>query len=56
MQRHAKQARASMEAAFEDTMVTDFDNFSPVAAGIPDPADHHVVAAAGQDASRNDRH
>jgi hypothetical protein len=44
----AKQARASMEAAFEDAMVTDVDNFLPVAAGVPDPADHHVVAAAAK--------
>ena len=36
-------ARASMEAAFEDAMVTDFDNFLPVAAGLPDPNDHHVL-------------
>jgi predicted nuclease of predicted toxin-antitoxin system len=27
-------------------MVTDFDIFLPVAAGLPDPTDHHVVAAA----------
>ena len=42
----AKRARASMEAAFEDAMVTDFDNFLPAAAHIPDPGDRHVVAAA----------
>lgn len=44
----AERARASMEAAFEDAMVTDFDNFLPVAAGLPDPNDHHVVAAAAK--------
>lgn len=44
----AERARASMEAAFEDAMVTDFDNFLPVAAGLPDPGDHHVVAAAAK--------
>ena len=42
----AKRARASMEAAFEDAMVTDFDIFLPAAAGLPDPGDAHVVAAA----------
>jgi len=42
----AKRARASMEAAFEDAMVTDFDIFLPAAAGLPDPDDAHVVAAA----------
>ncbi|WP_247800806.1 PIN domain-containing protein [Bradyrhizobium sp. 191] len=44
----AEWARASMEAAFEDAMATDFDNFLPVAAGLPDPGDHHVVAAAAK--------
>nr|GAJ38054.1 hypothetical protein BDOA9_0206720 [Bradyrhizobium sp. DOA9] len=44
----AERARASMEAAFEDAMVTDFDNFLSVAAGLPDPGDHHVVAAAAK--------
>jgi len=42
----ARRARASMEAAFEDAMVADFDNLLPVAAGLPDPDDHHVLAAA----------
>ncbi|WP_247439674.1 hypothetical protein [Bradyrhizobium sp. 139] len=44
----AKRARASMEAAFEDAIVTDFDNFLPVAAALPDPGDHRVVAAAAK--------
>jgi hypothetical protein len=44
----AERARASMEAAFEDAMVADFDNFLPVAAGLPDPNDHHVVAAGAK--------
>ena len=44
----AERARASMEAAFEDAMVADFDNFLPVAADLPDPNDHHVVAAAAK--------
>lgn len=42
----AKRARGLMEAAFEDAMVADFDNFMPAAAHIPDPGDRHVVAAA----------
>ena len=42
----AKRARASMEAAFEDAMVTEFDIFLTAAAGLPDPDDAHVVAAA----------
>ena len=44
----AERARASMQAAFEDAMVADFDNFLPVAADLPDPNDHHVVAAAAK--------
>ncbi|QPF90660.1 PIN domain-containing protein [Bradyrhizobium commune] len=42
----AKRARANMETAFEDAMVTDFDNFLSVAATLPDPNDAHVIAAA----------
>jgi hypothetical protein len=42
----AKRARAKMEVAFEDAMVMDFDNFLPLATGLPDPNDAHVVAAA----------
>ncbi|MGY3621527.1 PIN domain-containing protein [Bradyrhizobium sp. USDA 10063] len=42
----ARRARANMEAAFEDAMVTDFDNFLPPASGLPDPGDAHVIAAA----------
>ena len=44
----AKQARANMEAAFEDAMVTDFDNFLPAASSLPDPGDAHVIAAAAK--------
>ena len=44
----AERARASMEAAFEEAMVADFDNFLPVAAGLPDPNDRHVIAAAAK--------
>ena len=39
-------ARAKMDAAFEDAMVTDFDRFMSAADGLPDPGDAHVVAAA----------
>jgi PIN domain len=35
-----------METAFEDAMVSDFDRFMSAAAGLPDPKDAHVVAAA----------
>jgi hypothetical protein len=42
----AARARASMEAAFEDAMVGDFDRFLPTCAGLPDPGDAHVLAAA----------
>jgi PIN domain-containing protein len=42
----AARARSSMEAAFEEAMVTDFDKFLCVCEGLPDPSDAHVVAAA----------
>lgn len=42
----AARARASMEAAFEEAAVTDFDKFLPACGGLPDPGDAHVVAAA----------
>ncbi len=42
----AGRARASMEAAFEEALVTEFDNFLCDCEGLPDPADAHVVAAA----------
>jgi len=42
----ARRARASMELAFEDAMVTDFDHLLPVAKKLPDPGDAHVLAAA----------
>jgi hypothetical protein len=42
----ARRARASMEAAFEDAMVLNYDDLIPVAVGLPDPDDAHVVAAA----------
>jgi PIN domain len=35
-----------MEAAFEDAMVTGFNDFLSVPAHLPDPDDAHVVAAA----------
>jgi hypothetical protein len=42
----ARRARAAMEAAFEDAMVTDFDHLTSVAGSLPDTNDAHVVAAA----------
>lgn len=42
----AARARRAMEAAFEDAMVADFDSFLPSCAGLPDPGDAHVLAAA----------
>jgi hypothetical protein len=42
----AAKARASMEAAFEEAMVTDFEVFLPTSIGLPDPDDAHVLAAA----------
>lgn len=35
-----------MELAFEEAPVTGYDALKAVCAGIPDPNDHHVVAAA----------
>ena len=42
----AKRARTAMETAFEDAMVSDFDKFMSAAAGLHDPFDIHVLAAA----------
>ena len=42
----AKRARSAMERAFEDAMVSDYDDFLGVAAKLPDPNDAHVLAAA----------
>lgn len=42
----AARARASMETAFEEAMVVDFDAFLPACARLPDPSDAHVLAAA----------
>ena len=42
----AARARSSIEAAFEEAMVVDFDKFLPVCKDLPDPNDAHVVAAA----------
>lgn len=41
-----QRARASMEAAFEDALVVDYDRFMRVAGGLPDEDDAHVLAAA----------
>lgn len=42
----AARARASMEAAFEDAAVEEYDVFLGACVGLPDPNDAHVVAAA----------
>ena len=42
----AVRARTSMETAFEEAMVSDFEKFLSVCEGLPDPNDAHVVAAA----------
>lgn len=42
----AVRARRSMEVAFEEALVTDFDKFLCVCDDLPDPNDAHVVAAA----------
>jgi hypothetical protein len=42
----AARSRLKMEEAFEDAMVADFEKFLPLACGLPDPNDAHVVAAA----------
>jgi predicted nucleic acid-binding protein len=42
----AKKARASMEEAFEDAMVIDYEQFLSVGADMPDKDDAHVLAAA----------
>lgn len=41
-----KRARRYMEAAFENAIVEDYDVFLSACAGLPDPDDAHVVAAA----------
>ena len=42
----ATHARTSMETAFEDAMVEDFEDFLAVCGELPDQKDAHVVAAA----------
>lgn len=42
----ARRARTSMEAAFEEAQVNDYDQFLPSCSGLPDPDDKHVLAAA----------
>lgn len=42
----AARQRANMEEAFEDAMVSDFDDFTPREEGWPDRDDLHIVAAA----------
>ncbi|WP_293383326.1 PIN domain-containing protein [Phenylobacterium sp. SCN 70-31] len=38
--------RRAMEEAFEDAMVCGYADFLPTSAGLPDPKDAHVLAAA----------
>ena len=42
----AERQRNTMEAAFEDALVSKFDDFLPTCANLPDPGDAHVLAAA----------
>lgn len=42
----AARARFAMENAFEEAMVSGFEQFLCACAGLPDPNDAHVVAAA----------
>ncbi len=42
----ARRARASMEDAFEEAMVSDFGVFLPACQNLPDPNGAHIVAAA----------
>lgn len=42
----ARRARESMSVAFEDACVSDFGQLLPACAGLPDPKDAHVLAAA----------
>ncbi len=42
----AQRQRANMETAFEEAAVTGYEALEPSCAAIPDPNDHHVVAAA----------
>lgn len=42
----ASRAIESMQEAFEEAMVEDFERFLCVAEGLPDPNDAHVLAAA----------
>ncbi len=45
-QARAMQARQAMETAFQEAMVTDFENLLTVGDALPDPKDRHVLAAA----------
>lgn len=45
-QERAARACAAMQSAFEDAMVRDYHSFLASCAGLPDPGDAHVLAAA----------
>ncbi|WP_225009540.1 PIN domain-containing protein [Novosphingobium percolationis] len=42
----ARNQRERMESAFEEAPVTGYEALKAVCTGVPDPNDHHVVAAA----------
>lgn len=42
----ARRARNSMETAFEEALVADFEELLPACSGLPDKDDAHVLAAA----------
>ena len=47
-QSRAQRARNAMSRAFEEASVSEYEVFLPACAGLPDPKDTHVVAAALQ--------
>ncbi|MCA1409224.1 PIN domain-containing protein [Ensifer sp. IC3342] len=49
----ASRARVSMEAAFEEAMVVDFDQFLSACEGLPDENDAHVAAVIVTDNLRD---
>jgi hypothetical protein len=43
---HGARARTSMQTAFEEAMVSEYDDLLPIAEKLPDQGDAHVLAAA----------